>query len=761
MLSKKLYLSLLFCIVVKPTNEFLNQVSQLIGENKTAISVASLSGILGISYSYLKNRNLKSNKSIQAGSLPNRLEDRNSQTDKRFVGGLSYKTNQIDILPSIAESRDSQTTSIAAESKGVQAASLIDNQEVQAGSSMVSLQDIDIQAVSSLDSKDCQATAMAESKAIQTNSLMKSQASQVDSSLRSLHDLGIQAVSQVTSKDIQATTSTGSKNSQIGRLRRPMSICQTDQVNISPSVVANTDSQTDSRLADNKAATHYAVNRLRSCLDQKEDFIKKNAFFAPPEEENYEEDFLKNMLNFENKREEIWSQISRFGKGFPTAYVESLKENQTKINKDTGFDIALEKVYEFLDLDNDFAKSLPYEVVIDLVDFKLEKLKLQGIPEDKINILGRQLKWIFKNEFAKENYDAFIAGILESLVFEDQETYEKLNRDLENIIEAKNAYVELHKLEEKALYGELKKTFVDLIKSNSCIKDLMQRFSGYSPNFWVNGQAASSTIKSIIRGALATYALTHYEDELSKNIISKLDIGNKKDQVIRDIIIYCFALAVYKNQGFSEGSFILQGSNVSQIYEMLTNSGFVRLSSHFKGLNLTQYGLDIADLPEHKTHILFAEIAPNIVFVKPENYGVTGISNLIGHSYEFIVAQACKLGIWGSDQAEGMRKERVPVQEFGQYKEIVNKLDLDADTKQAYLNNAALVGLQEIYKKLQSFEVEYSTDAKLIEDIKALKSQLTAYDHIDKRFGQEVILTDAELSLFSPELLSAFLDQEL
>lgn len=569
MLSKKLYLLLLFCIVVKPTNDFLNQVSQLIGENKTAISVASLAGILGVSYSYLKNRNLKS-----------------------------------------------------------------------------------------------------------------------------------------------------------------------DQAR--------------------KATAYYALTRFRAYFEQQ----KKNAFFMSSKEDFKEEDFLKAMLNFENRREEIWSQISRFGKGFPTAYVESLKENQVKINKDTGVDITLEKVYEFLGLDNCFAKSLPHEVVIEVVDLKLENLKLQGTSEDKTNILGRQLKWIFKNEFAKENYDAFIFGTLESLVFEDQETYEKLNRGLENIIEAKNAYVELHKLEEKALYGELKKAFVDLIKSDSCIKKLIQHFSGYSPNFWVNGQA-SATIKSIIRGALAAYAVTHSEDELSKKIISKLDIENKKDQIIRDIIIYCFALAVYKNQGFSEGSFILQGSNVSQIYQMLSSSGFVRLSSHFKGLSLTQYGLDIADLPEHKTHILFAEIAPNIVFVKPENYGVTGISNLIGHSYEFIVAQACKLGIWGSDQAEGMRKERVPAQEFSQYKEIVNKLDLDEDTRQAYVNNAALVGLQEIYKKLQSFEVEYSTDTKLIEDIKALKSQLTSYDHIDKRFGQEVILTDAELSLFSPELLSKFLEQEL
>lgn len=462
-----------------------------------------------------------------------------------------------------------------------------------------------------------------------------------------------------------------------------------------------------------------------------------------------EEEFevIPSAMDLENNREEIFSEMSRFGKSFPKAYVASLEQNQNKIERETRINIPLDKVYEYLNLPDAFATQLPHEVILEVIDAKVGQLKEVSMGEFSANMLGRQLKWIFKNKTAKENYDAFLSNNLESLIFEDEGKLTELHQSLEDVIEEKNKLAQQVKYSQEYLYGNISRDLINLIKSSSAIETLISRASIYFPNLWSDGNMA----RSILRGALATYALLNKGDEIFGQIFELLDLNNNRIDRVRDIMNYFFALAVNKNQWFEEGSFMVYHNGASNLLKLLFDAGgFKRLSSHFKSLKLNQFGLDVPDMPENKTHLLFAELATNALFIKPENYGV-GLYSLPGHSWEYVVAQGRKLGVWGSDQEHGMRKERIPAKELSQYADLLGVLEVGAELQRDYILEAKTLGIRSIYNKLQQFEIEYPG---FTEEIQTLKAQLEKdYDHLGQRFGQEVILGPDELNIFTPEFL--------
>ena len=228
--------------------------------------------------------------------------------------------------------------------------------------------------------------------------------------------------------------------------------------------------------------------------------------------------------------------------------------------------------------------------------------------------------WIFKNKIAKANYDAFLSDDLDGLVFEDEATFNTLSQRLEEVIEQKNQLAVDLKLSEHYIYGNLDKGLIHLIKEHEDINILFNKASIYFPTLWQDDQAGEM-IRSILRGALATYALLN-PGNLSTQIYDVVDIESNKISVIRDIMNYFFALAVNKKQWFNEGSFMVYHDNTNNIFDLMESAGSGRPSSHFRKLGLNQYGLDVPGMPEGKTHLLFAEVAPNVLFAKPENFSL-------------------------------------------------------------------------------------------------------------------------------------------
>lgn len=149
---------------------------------------------------------------------------------------------------------------------------------------------------------------------------------------------------------------------------------------------------------------------------------------------------------------------------------------------------------------------------------------------------------------------------------------------------------------------------------------------------------------------------------------------------VTQIVMYLMIKAAEKNQGFEEGTFVVEDPN-GFLYSFLSELPQVynRISSHFKGISPhTHRGFDVLQAPQQmkietqaqyalpagKMTILFSRLhkqgsGKQLTFIKPENYGCNTITHNLLHGYEFLVAAARKL-LPGADQAKGMRKERIP-----------------------------------------------------------------------------------------------------
>jgi hypothetical protein len=499
------------------------------------------------------------------------------------------------------------------------------------------------------------------------------------------------------------------------------------------------------KLIDEKEAMIFAINRFIEYLKNKE------------EDAQFGVEIVDSVQNLDDKREAIFAKMSRFGQAFPDSYRSGLIANQDKITRATNIRISPENVYEYLDLTSDFAGNLPFQVILQVIGRKVHSLEEGSlIDTEAANMLQRQLDWIFKNEEAKKNYDAFISGTLDRLIFEVPEEFERLSVELEVAIEDKNALAEAQELSSQYIYGDLNRKLIRFLQRDGGVNRIFSKASIYFPTLWQYGQAGNM-VRSILRGALVTHSLLNEGNPLSGQIHSVLNFDEDKVATARDIMNYFFALAVNKKQWFEEGTFMVHHSGANNIFEFLKSAGSGRPSSHFKKLKLDQYGLDIPGMPEYKTHLLFAELAPNVLFVKPENYGL-GFSGVVGHSWEFVIAQSRKL-VPGADQAAGMRKERIPSGALSRYADLLESLSIDPDLQDIYLTEARDLGIQSIYTKLLVFEDDFKDVADL-ESIQNFKRNLEdEYDYLKRRFGQEVILGEQELNLFTPEFLQNLVDE--
>lgn len=242
-----------------------------------------------------------------------------------------------------------------------------------------------------------------------------------------------------------------------------------------------------------------------------------------------------------------------------------------------------------------------------------------------------------------------------------------------------------------------------------------------------------------------------------------------------------YAHALQKKQGFEEGTFYLPTEESQKIFEYLRGyvdfvkdektsgvsgvtpglSGnpfaYPRISSHYTHSEPEQYGIDIrfnaqedveALLPEGKTHILFGRN-----FIKIENHGLATINDFAGHTGEFFFAQGRKLmpAIFGSDDQEGYRKERVPRDELRLFKQLLTDLQVLGKECDDYHENAKKHGIKDMYRIARALHHNYAEQEDLAiridEYLKRLETDY-GYSYLEQRTGKEVMLGD---SLFKPQ----------
>lgn len=155
-----------------------------------------------------------------------------------------------------------------------------------------------------------------------------------------------------------------------------------------------------------------------------------------------------------------------------------------------------------------------------------------------------------------------------------------------------------------------------------------------------------------------------------------LNIENPTQKDVSGMVWGMMKNACEKGEGFTEGTFVLEGEQAQAIYDKLNGikGAYSRASSHYKGRCDKSMGLDFSNefiLPASKRTILFglADTHDNkkTLFIKPENWGadlhinsLDKLEHCVHHTVEFVFAQYVKIIRPGYDDVPGTAKERIP-----------------------------------------------------------------------------------------------------
>ena len=465
-------------------------------------------------------------------------------------------------------------------------------------------------------------------------------------------------------------------------------------------------------------------------------------------------------------------------------FTDTLKE-QVEEMVDAGFqrivaeEIDSQQLYQYFGINNLIGKHLPCSAVKALVDMKVEEL-LPMIGQERANLIRRQIRPFFENEITKEHYDAYILGEFSQLKISERE-FTSIQERLEQIEAEQMQILDQKAKDENFVYDGLDKDLKSFIKGNEFLKVLFEknakRFYQYSL------EKRKKMIFSIFDGALLFYALTH-NDALSNDIKVHMPLSVTEGRVdqIRDIINYFFALAIYKDQPFHEGTFMLHYPKARNVFEFFhelkdasTPVGYQRRCSHLRGFNLEDqtFGVDVPRLPENKSTVLHILVNSDdrgydSVFVKPENYGTKTFWDLFAHAGELFYTQAKKPHVQaivpvlrrlvGTDQEEGFRKERIPQRVVDLYEKALAILGKNEDEGKFLIGEAKKFGISFIAQQLEQLvSILRETHNPYYTQIETILKEATeGYDKVKLRIGQEVVLAD-ELNQFTPEILQEIL----
>lgn len=264
-----------------------------------------------------------------------------------------------------------------------------------------------------------------------------------------------------------------------------------------------------------------------------------------------------------------------------------------------------------------------------------------------------------------------------------------------------------------------------------------------------------------------------------------------QEQYLRSIIAiiwFLYSQAIENNQQFDEGTFVIEdtdwkvnqflmnyvrtyGAAVSGyqkkklINQPLTGTltdpdlnlsfnpyAYPRESSHFKisQRQFRHYGIDVRFgnsgelplLPANKRHLLFGktDAKRQLLFIKPENYGLYYKDGFLYHGSEFVESNARKLGLTiKTDDDPSYAKERIPKKFLEDFTAALQEAGFQKDTL------ARLVLLAK--NDDEGIKILYVDDALLQKPpLKALEQKYAKlYNHLRLRTGREVILTNQDL----------------
>lgn len=179
--------------------------------------------------------------------------------------------------------------------------------------------------------------------------------------------------------------------------------------------------------------------------------------------------------------------------------------------------------------------------------------------------------------------------------------------------------------------------------------------------------------------------------------------------------------------------------------------GYPRQSSHYKvsQRNNRHYGIDIRFgnsgelplLPANKRHILFGKIDQNqqLLFLKPENYGLYFKDGLVYHGKELFESWARKAG-WTptSDDDPSYAKERIPAAFLKDFLQALNETNLPDKIKA----EVAILAESDNW----GIKILYFDNLLAQPSIAALEKKYAAlYRNLRLRSGREVVLSNQDL----------------
>lgn len=239
-------------------------------------------------------------------------------------------------------------------------------------------------------------------------------------------------------------------------------------------------------------------------------------------------------------------------------------------------------------------------------------------------------------------------------------------------------------------------------------------------------------------------------------------VPNQEDLRNLTWFFYLYAGMCDARNFFEEGTFRIIGSNqqheckyLTAIYEAFEEFANPRLSTHLKEYQHKDFGIDIAQLPAQKAHLLFGWVPEhNFLYLKPENYGVTGVKNGLLHLWELAVAQVRKtplaklLGM-RSDSSEGWRKERAEI--LDEAKPLLNRIIKLRGLEERPRKTAIKDYIDFLTKVLQEVSTK---DEALGKEIATFINHILEKhpDSWRERIGNEVILSVSEL-LNAPDIV--------
>jgi hypothetical protein len=226
-------------------------------------------------------------------------------------------------------------------------------------------------------------------------------------------------------------------------------------------------------------------------------------------------------------------------------------------------------------------------------------------------------------------------------------------------------------------------------------------------------------------------------------------------EAIVDMMAYLDSLAEDKGQQFTEGTFVIEDHS-GRLFAFLRSypEVYMRRSSHFGEYRVKQYGLDIPRrsrshmmFPRNKRHILFGQLTPSLIFIKPENYGtsLSVPSDYIMHAKEYIQYLARTCACIGFERAD-WREERIPTPIITAWRDFLACWTHNKQYARMLYYRARSVGIKIIAQHVPLITSTIECPTALQQAVyNHLIQLLEDYDHCHLRKGREVVLPASEL----------------